>query len=96
MAKENKKNTGTIVVIDPDMPDYSRDPYFVKKAEEAEAVLKKYGIPEKHPEKQSKKIQAKNGLQSERRKGPGTAVNDNPQRAGSGPLQQRKRNGLPS
>lgn len=37
----------TRVRIDKNMPDYSKDPVFVKKNEEATAFLKKHGLPEK-------------------------------------------------
>lgn len=32
--------------VDPNMPDFSNDPYFVKKNEKAEANLKKWGLPD--------------------------------------------------
>ncbi|WP_316794105.1 hypothetical protein [Pedobacter frigoris] len=31
--------------VDPNMRDYSKDPYFVKKAEEAKVFLEKAGLP---------------------------------------------------
>ena len=32
--------------IDPNMEDFSNDPYFVKKAESAKRFIEKYGTPE--------------------------------------------------
>lgn len=37
-----KKYFGT---IDPNMKNFGNDPYFVKKAEEAKAFLKRAGVP---------------------------------------------------
>jgi len=41
--KSNKKSH--IVTVDKNMKDYSNDPFFVKKTEEAAAFLKKHGLP---------------------------------------------------
>ena len=43
MPTTNKKHLPGITV-NPDMRDYSKDPYFVKKAERARALLVKYGL----------------------------------------------------
>lgn len=32
------------MTCDPNMPDYSKDPFFVKKAEKARAFIEKHGI----------------------------------------------------
>ena len=53
-AKMNKKNKAQ-VVINPKMRDYSKDPFFVKKAEEATAFLKEHGLPERVAERIKKK-----------------------------------------
>jgi len=46
-ATKNKKISDVEpVAIDSDMKDYSKDPYFIKKHEQALAFLKKAGIPE--------------------------------------------------
>jgi hypothetical protein len=42
-AYHNKWATGT---ISKDVKDYSNDPYFVKKAQEAKEFLEKVGLPE--------------------------------------------------
>ena len=34
-------------VINPNMKDLSKDPYFVKEAEAAKQLLDKYGVPKK-------------------------------------------------
>lgn len=39
----NKNKSG--IPVKKDMPDYSNDPYFIKKAEKATAFLKKHGLP---------------------------------------------------
>ncbi len=38
-------NTRKGVVVSSEVKDYSNDPFFVKKAEEAEAFLNKHGLP---------------------------------------------------
>jgi hypothetical protein len=43
-GKPTNKNK-LVIPVKKDMPDYSNDPCFVKKAERAEANLKKYGLP---------------------------------------------------
>ena len=53
-GKAAKKNT-SIIRVKKDMPDYSKDPYFVKKAERAEANLRKYGLPKELQDKIQKK-----------------------------------------
>jgi hypothetical protein len=32
-------------VVDSSVPDFSKDPYFIKKAEQAKKILEKYPIP---------------------------------------------------
>jgi hypothetical protein len=41
------------ITIDPNMPDVSKDPFFVKKAERAKALIAKHGLPK--DEKPAKK-----------------------------------------
>jgi hypothetical protein len=38
-------DTSNITVVE-NMPDYSKDPYFVKKAENARKLLEKHPLPE--------------------------------------------------
>lgn len=42
LVKQNEKPGFT---LDPNMKDYSQDPYFVKKAEKAKAFIEKHGLP---------------------------------------------------
>jgi hypothetical protein len=43
------------ITIDPNMPDLSKDPFFVKKAESARAFIAKHGLPkEDKPAKKGK------------------------------------------
>src|SRR5882757_4815466 len=52
----NKNNVSKIkpIAIDPNMPDYSRDPYFLKKKQRGLEFLKKAGIPESFRKKSKK------------------------------------------
>ena len=43
------------ITIDPNMRDYSQDPFIVKKVERARAFIAKHGLPEDMPGKKSKK-----------------------------------------
>ncbi len=42
----NKKEE-TIITIDPNMRDYTKDPFFVKKAKKARAFIAKHGLPKR-------------------------------------------------
>ena len=47
MSKKNKKQKHlSHITVDPNMPDFSKDPYFVQKNERAKAFLEKHPIPE--------------------------------------------------
>ena len=54
---KNKKGVYTKVVngveftIDPNMPSYKDDPYFVQKAEKAKALIDRVGMPEEYYKK---------------------------------------------
>jgi hypothetical protein len=39
------------ITIVKELRDYSKDPYFVKKAEEAKEFLKKHGLPKSYTDK---------------------------------------------
>jgi hypothetical protein len=39
---------GIKVTIVEELPDYDNDPYFVKKAEEAKAILEEHGLPKEY------------------------------------------------
>jgi hypothetical protein len=41
-TKEVKPYRGT---IDPSMKDYSKDPFFIRKAEQSRKTMEKYGFP---------------------------------------------------
>lgn len=51
-AKSKKETPGITVVKK--MKDYSKDPYFVKKAERARAFLEKHPLPESFTKRKSK------------------------------------------
>jgi hypothetical protein len=42
------------ITIDPNMRDYRKDPFFVKKAESARAFIAKHGLPKENKPKKSK------------------------------------------
>lgn len=56
MPAKIKRKYKSQMTIDSEMPDFSADPVFVKKAEEAAAFLKKHPLPEEF----LKKIKEKN------------------------------------
>jgi hypothetical protein len=45
------KSIKTDITIVPKLRDYSKDPFVMKKAEEAKEFIKKYGIPESFKKK---------------------------------------------
>jgi hypothetical protein len=49
----NKKGNSAIT-IDPNMRDYSKDPFILKKAEKARAFIEKHGLPKKGRAKKGK------------------------------------------
>jgi len=49
----NKKGNSAIT-IDPNMRDYSKDPFILKKAEKERAFIEKHGLPQKGRAKKSK------------------------------------------
>jgi hypothetical protein len=42
------------ITVNPNMRDYSKDPFFVKKAERARALIAKYGLPKEDKPKKGK------------------------------------------
>ena len=44
-----------VVTVDPNIPDFSKSPYIIKKVERARAFIAKHGLPEDMPGKKSKK-----------------------------------------
>lgn len=46
----NKKHLPGITV-DPNMRDYSKDPFVIKKVEKARAFIAKHGLPKEKPKK---------------------------------------------
>lgn len=52
--KLQKKKHGLIITIDPDMRDYSNDPFIVKKVERARAFIAKHGLPKQDRTRKSK------------------------------------------
>jgi hypothetical protein len=55
VIKKNKGKVRTRIPIDRSMRDYSNDPVFVRKAEEATAFLKEHGLPKEIEERIKKK-----------------------------------------
>ena len=52
MSEETDKKHLPGITVNPNMRDYSKDPFFVKKAERARALIAKYGLPkEEKPRK---------------------------------------------
>ncbi len=49
--KVHKRKYGLEITIDPNMRDYSKDPYFIEKAEKARAFIAKHGLPGQPPSK---------------------------------------------
>ena len=49
----NKKHLPGIT-INPDMRDYSKDPFIIKKVERARALIAKYGLPKEAKPKKGK------------------------------------------
>ena len=49
VASKNKKSgrKKTLAVVDPKVGNYEKHPFFVKKANEAKALLKAVGLPRK-------------------------------------------------
>jgi hypothetical protein len=43
--KTKRNNNLNKVVVSSEVKDFSNDPFFVKKAKDAEAFIKKYGLP---------------------------------------------------
>jgi hypothetical protein len=50
MSTTDKKHLPGIT-INPNMRDYSKDPFFVKKAERARAFIAKHGLPKEKSKK---------------------------------------------
>jgi hypothetical protein len=53
MSTTDKKHLPGIT-INPNMRDYSKDPFFVKKAERARAFIAKHGLPKEDKPKKGK------------------------------------------
>lgn len=51
MSKALKKFDTSNIIIVKEMRDYSKDPYFIKKAEDARAFIEKHGLPESFKKK---------------------------------------------
>ena len=43
---KNNKQSKPVTTVSPTVGDYEKHPFFVKKAEEAKALLQKVGLPE--------------------------------------------------
>jgi len=42
------------ITVDPNMPDFSKSPFVIKKVERARALVAKYGLPKEDKPKKSK------------------------------------------
>jgi hypothetical protein len=51
MSEKLKKFDTSNIIIVKEMRDYSKDPYFIKKAEDARAFIEKHGLPESFKKK---------------------------------------------
>jgi hypothetical protein len=45
IKKNDKKTSSGKVVVSRDVRDYSKEPFFVKKAEAAKKIIDQYGLP---------------------------------------------------
>ena len=54
MSEKANKERLPGITINPNMRDYSKDPFFVKKAESARAFIAKHGLPEDDKPRKSK------------------------------------------
>ena len=50
----NKRTKKASAIVDSKVGNYEKHPFFVKKANEAKAILKKVGLPKKQKAKSSK------------------------------------------
>lgn len=48
----NKKDRA--ITVDPNMPDFSKSPFVIKKVESARALIAKYGLPKETKSKKAK------------------------------------------
>lgn len=51
MPTESNKKHLPGITVDPNMPDYSKDPFVVKKVERARAFIAKNGLPKDKEER---------------------------------------------
>ncbi|HMH20823.1 MAG TPA: hypothetical protein VK563_03560 [Puia sp.] len=42
------------ITVDPNIPDFSKSPFIIKKVERARALIAKYGLPKESKSKKSK------------------------------------------
>jgi len=47
MRNTAHKKPGSAITIDPNIPDFSKSPFVIKKVERARAFIAKYGLPKK-------------------------------------------------
>jgi hypothetical protein len=45
MTIRTHKTSEMVIIYDPNIPDYNKTPFAVKKAERAKALVAKYGLP---------------------------------------------------
>jgi hypothetical protein len=54
MSTTIHKKGKAFIAIDPDMPDYNKTSFAIKKAEKARALIAKYGLPKDGKPKKGK------------------------------------------
>jgi len=54
MSIRAHKNINPTITIDPNMRDYSKEPFIIKKAEKSRAFIAKHGLPKKGQSKKAK------------------------------------------
>lgn len=47
MSITSHKGHASAITVDPNMPDFSKSPFVIKKVEKARAFIAKHGLPEK-------------------------------------------------
>jgi hypothetical protein len=54
MSKTAHKKHEPAITVDPNMPDFSKSPFAIKKVERARAFIAKHGLPKKEEAKKKR------------------------------------------
>jgi hypothetical protein len=54
MRTTTHKKFASEITVDPNMPDFSKSPFVIKKVERARALIAKYGLPKEIKPKKGK------------------------------------------